>query len=480
MIVAWCAVALALVGTDDAQATTAKPPGSSFTNKIEFGGGNPAQPLKLPKVTISASAAADASAACCATNESKPAGASEKAACTQPEPAATSDAIEQQEVWPMTLRDALAIALDNSEILRVISFGERGFRTGGNCFGSPPPNPQPPIVHGAKVDSQSFVIARLNADAAAWRFKSEVMAIVRSVEQTYWNLAQAHTARWAADRAVNMAKDVVARETAELEAMPLCRGSNVADVAEANDRLEQFNRDLVTRTSDVITAERQFRKILGLPEADNRRIIPVTSPTKERVTFDWDKCLAELMDKHPDVVQQKILVKLAELQLLIASNPSLPRLNVYAFGQFNALCEDLENIDEPPITTYHKFVEPMLATMHAAPGNTSNSKVPEGAVEPPLRLNATADPKQAEAALERSNAFLKQLVHQTTHSLARSSSKSTRASSSTARPSVCAWPPRSGSKPNEPLMRKAGSRPIGSLMPSASTPRRLPPSTSAS
>ena len=44
----------------------------------------------------------------------------------------------------------------------------------------------------------------------------------------------------------------------------------------------------MTRTSDVITTERQLRNILGLPPADNRRIIPVTPPTEARLEPDWE------------------------------------------------------------------------------------------------------------------------------------------------------------------------------------------------
>ncbi len=94
----------------------------------------------------------------------------------------------------------------------------------------------------------------------------------------------------------------------------------MADVAEAAQRLEQFNLDLVTKTSDVITTERQLRNILGLPPADNRRIIPVTPPTEARLEPDWDASLAQMLSFQPDIVQQQILVRVAELQFLIARN----------------------------------------------------------------------------------------------------------------------------------------------------------------
>ncbi len=45
-------------------------------------------------------------------------------------PRTTNDP-EAQEVWPMTLQEAIRIGLDNSEIVRVIAFGAQGIPIGG-------------------------------------------------------------------------------------------------------------------------------------------------------------------------------------------------------------------------------------------------------------------------------------------------------------------------------------------------------------
>ena len=94
-------------------------------------------------------------------------------------------------------------------------------------------------------------------------------------------------------------------------------------VAEAARRLEQFNLDLVTKTSDVITTERQLRNILGLPPADNRRIIPVTAPTEASVDPDWDTSLAIMLEKQPDIVRQRLVMKRADSD---GSGPDLARV----------------------------------------------------------------------------------------------------------------------------------------------------------
>jgi hypothetical protein len=307
---------------------------------------------------------------------STPSTPADKPCSTVPAPAAASEAAE---LWPMTLQQAVQIGLDNSEIVRVIAFGAQGIPIGG--FEPTPLNtgagagvasslgsglsqqtatgaaigvvnnmawsyqnssflvrpsayttniqltltqpllssgPQRGQAAGRPVGLEAnrapIVIARLNSDAAVWRFKSEVMAHVRSVEQVYWNLAQAHVALWAAEQAVKIAEEVCRREGSKLT---LC--ASAADAAEAAQRLERFKCDLATRASDVTTSERQLRTILGLPPADNRRIIPVTPPTTARIEPDWNACLGEMTRNQPDILHQKLLLNLAERELLMAT-----------------------------------------------------------------------------------------------------------------------------------------------------------------
>ncbi len=280
----------------------------------------------------------------------------------------------------------------------------------------------PPV--GLEANRAPIVIARLNADAAVWRFKAEVMAEVRSTEQQYWNLAQAHVQLWAADRAVNLAQEIYNREQAEL----LVGRGTVADVAEAAQRLEQFNLDLVTRTSDVITTERQLRNLIGLPPADNRRIIPVTPPTEARLEPDWDSSVAQMLSFQPDIVQQQILVRVAELQLLIARNGLLPQLSLNALYQFNGLGQQLDTAEAVMTGATLKSLNPVIANAERAaglnqnPGNYNNFITWQVGFtfQAPLGMRyPLANARSAQMVLLRSKAYLQQVVHQTTHSLAR-------------------------------------------------------------
>jgi len=277
---------------------------------------------------------------------------------------------------------------------------------------------------GLEANRAPIVVARLNADAAVWRFKAEVMAHCRSVEQQYWNLAQAHVQYWASERAVSLAQEILTREQAEL----LVGKGTIADVAEASQRLEQFNLDLVTRTSDLITTERQLRNILGLPPADNRRIIPVTPPTDARLEPDWDTSLAQMLNFQPDIVQQQLLVRVAELQLLIARNQLLPQLNANFLYQLNGLGQQLDSAEAVMTGAGLKALNPVIANMQRAAGLQSQPGMYSNFVtwqagftfQMPLGMRGPlANTRFAQYSLLRQRAYLQQIVHQTTHSLAR-------------------------------------------------------------
>ncbi len=202
----------------------------------------------------------------------------------------------------------------------------------------------------------------------------------------------------------------------------------MGDLAEAAQRLEEFNLDLVTKTSDVITTERQLRNILGLPPADNRRIVPVTPPTEARLEPDWDASLAQMLNFQPDIVQQQILVRVAELQLLIARNQLLPQLSLNALYQLNGLGQQLDSAEAVMTGSTLKALNPVIASQQRAAGLASNPGLYNNFVtwqvgftfQMPLGMRSPlANTRQAQYLLLRARAYLQQIVHQTTHSLAR-------------------------------------------------------------
>ena len=152
----------------------------------------------------------------------------------------------------------------------------------------------PVTVEGPLADDEwdgttPLIIGRVQTDVNVWRFKAEVMAHIRSVEQQYWSLAQQHTQLEASEKAVALTQDLLKIEEEEVP-----NHGTMDVVAEIRERLEQFRLDLITKTCDVNTTERQLRNIMGLPASDRRRIVPISDLIEERREPDWNECLATM------------------------------------------------------------------------------------------------------------------------------------------------------------------------------------------
>jgi outer membrane protein TolC len=283
------------------------------------------------------------------------------------------------------------------------------------------PNPLP---SGLEANRAPIVIARLRADFTTWQFKSQVMNMVRSVEQQYWALAQAQVQYWAAETAVDLGEQIVKREKAKYA---VGQGS-IPNVAEAEEQLERFKLDFVQRTADLITTERQLRNLLGLPPTDNRRIVPVTAPTEARLEPNWQASLAQMLDFQPDIVQGQLLVRVAELQLLVARNQLLPVLNFDALYQFNGLGHTLDQSLAVMTGKTIQAVNPIIqsqqraAGLNATPGFYSAFQSWQLGLtfQMPLGYRGPlADVRLAQYTLLQQRAYVQQIVHQTTHQLAR-------------------------------------------------------------
>jgi hypothetical protein len=221
-----------------------------------------------------------------------------------------------QDVWRMTLPEAIRIGLRNSECLRVVA----------------DPSASSPA---AKADGVGMTVEWRGGDGPACRSKAALMAHVRSIAQQYWALSQQQVQVWAREAAVKLCEEVVARERAE-SARELTHGTT-ADLAEAQQVLEQCRLALVAATSDTITTERQLRNILGLPPVDDRRIVPATAPVEAKVEPDWEGCLAAMMENQPDILEQRAFFTAAEERAARGDEPSpvpagLPAAVADAFG----------------------------------------------------------------------------------------------------------------------------------------------------
>ncbi len=316
---------------------------------------------------------------------------------------------EPLELWNLTLREAIRLGLENSEVIRVISLGFSG--VGGGFEPVPTPLTDP-------ANPSDITIAPLNRDASIWNFQAEVMAHVRSVEQLYWSLWSLQAALEAREAAVKEGEKALARERAEMEVV---HGSAV-DIAEAEQQLETFKLDLVSVTSDLITAERQFRNILGLPTADGRRIIAATPPMRAKVAPNWESSRRAMLGSNPEIVQQRVIDRLFELRLLLARNQLLPPLRPEERRQVEELGQVSPEVDATVSTILGRPVPqpdpaPQTRTDPVPKAETWESG---GRFSMPIGIRAPlANIRQAQYRLLQQRAALRQAIDQLTETLGR-------------------------------------------------------------
>ena len=200
----------------------------------------------------------------------------------------------------MPLREALRMGLESSTSVRVTFAGDRNESFTPSCWGGRRKSRtgknaldrNSPIEHPL-WSNRSTPMPRIA------RTKSEAMATVRSVERLYWSLAAAHAGLWAADRAVQLATEVVEIEETDED---LGLGTDSNQLADAIRRLKQFQQDLVARTSDVVEAERQLRQLIGA--RIRQTAVHSRQPTdRGALVFAWGTYLESVLTKRPDVLR---------------------------------------------------------------------------------------------------------------------------------------------------------------------------------
>jgi outer membrane protein TolC len=249
---------------------------------------------------------------------------------------------------------------------------------------------------GAKFTTAPIIITQIQANQSSWDLKSSVMGSVRSVMQAYWNLQAAYVGLKAIEDVLPLVEEVVRVENANFEAQRSVR----ADVAKAYAQLHQYREQRLAARATVIDCELQLRNLLGLEPADGRNIIPSVQPTRAPIKIDPPATMAIALSNRPDLIRQRLNVRIRELQLLIANNAMKPQLDFNALYRMNGLGSTLESAWKELVTT--QFTDWQVAAVYS---------VPLG------RRVAKAAARGATLAVEKERALLSQTIHQATYQL---------------------------------------------------------------
>jgi outer membrane protein TolC len=192
-----------------------------------------------------------------------------------------------------------------------------------------------PLLQGGGylVNTAPIAIARLNTEQSFYRYKDSVQEMVRGVIEAYWTLVQTRIDVFARTIQVEQSRAAMDREEARLKV----RLGDLATLAQARVSYNQFRANLIAAEASVLTQEGALRNILGLPPSDNRRIIPISAPTGQRLKPEWDALLSLAGERRPNIAELKSIVEADRVRVEQAENQALPKLDALATYRFNGL-----------------------------------------------------------------------------------------------------------------------------------------------
>ncbi|MEM7453786.1 MAG: TolC family protein [Planctomycetota bacterium] len=177
--------------------------------------------------------------------------------------------------------------------------------------------------------------ARVRGDIGLADFETRVRNLIRDVVFTYWELYFSYR-----DLDTKLTARDVTRETWENRKLRLDNGvGRPDDEAQARQVYLNFKTQaqnafvgLTNGQRGLLGAEREMRRLLGLPVNDGRIIRPVTEPTIAPVIFDWDDSQTQTLARRVELRRQKWTIRQRELELIAAKH--LNQWNLDAVGTY--------------------------------------------------------------------------------------------------------------------------------------------------
>jgi outer membrane protein TolC len=179
------------------------------------------------------------------------------------------------------------------------------------------------------------MIGRIRSDISLADFETAVRDLVRDVENNYWELYFAYR---------DLDTKISARDAsrATWENRQLRYENEVGrpdDEAQARQQYYNFKNQAQNALAGVaggqpgvLGAERNLRRLLGLPTSDGTLMRPTTEPTVAPVAYDWGQSQMNALDRRVEIRRQKWTLRQRELELIAAK--ALNRWQFDMVGQY--------------------------------------------------------------------------------------------------------------------------------------------------
>lgn len=190
---------------------------------------------------------------------------------------------------------------------------------------------------GRAVNLAPIEIAKIESKQSTWDFKQAALESVRDIEGAYWQVYAAEAEVKALEGVLPLFKEVVRinRERVAAEA------AAQVDADQAATKLWQAERTLAEAELRLADSLNLLRNLLGFGPSDQREVVLVSQPIEQSIVIDWHESLGVAMQERPDVVRQRLSVRIRSLEQTLAENGKKIRLDGVAAWRINGLGTDL-------------------------------------------------------------------------------------------------------------------------------------------
>ena len=185
---------------------------------------------------------------------------------------------------------------------------------------------------GAVATEAPLRIARANQNQSWHSFQALVNQILRDAEAAYWETSEAYREFQLRDLSLAQALRTLDREQ---ERMRIGEGA-IPDVAQAQEHVEEVRIERADTETRYIIAQRELRRIMGVPPDDPRPIIPATMAGDAPLVVDWEAGVHQAMGR-PELAAQRAVVEAADVEYRRRVNGLQPDLAVRAIYSVSGL-----------------------------------------------------------------------------------------------------------------------------------------------
>ncbi|MCX6560161.1 MAG: TolC family protein [Candidatus Aminicenantes bacterium] len=183
---------------------------------------------------------------------------------------------------------------------------------------------------GINLNRRDVVVARNNLNITEIQFRSVLQNTIYTVEQSYWNLVYAVEALKVRRQSLDLAKDLLAKNTREAEV------GTIAPIEVLNAEAEVATReaDILQAEASVASGQDSLATILNLPREEGQprlaRIVPIDQPAFEARPLDFEASLQTALENRADLQVTRIDLENKDLTYAYLRNQLLPDLSLSA------------------------------------------------------------------------------------------------------------------------------------------------------